>query len=213
MARSVIDGHRLQIPQDTPEPIAKLITACWAANPSDRPPIDEVVRVLEPLVPAAMKSATSDAVEAPWHIPADLLQSKLHWEQQADQRAAGMRFAYLDEKDPVQAPHVARLRRLCGKHVHVTRVALIDNKDLEGRFTYQVSLLQRLCLSTGFRPTASTSPARNALDSQLSLRLSPLPGLRGLGLMFNGTHEKMAWKMCTTGIVNFRKKVFDASLL
>lgn len=44
---AVLNGERPEIPEDVPAGVASLIRRCWRDDPSDRPPMDEVLTMLE----------------------------------------------------------------------------------------------------------------------------------------------------------------------
>jgi hypothetical protein len=46
MSESLASGVRPNIPPHTPVALAKLITACWNTEPTARPPLDTIARIL-----------------------------------------------------------------------------------------------------------------------------------------------------------------------
>lgn len=134
-------------------------------------------------------------------IPKELAKEGLHWQQKNE----SLRFAELDPSSPGQLRHIESVKAQC-PGVKVTRVVVIDNKNLEGRFAAQYPLLKDLCSSTVFRPVGPKDPQKQVLDAQLTRHLRDLAGIRGILVAFNGTTEVLAWKMCTSGIVNYKAK-------
>lgn len=133
----------------------------------------------------------------------------LKWYPKSD----GLRYTELDGsgKNAVQLRQLEWVKSLC-PGVRVSRVVVVENKALEDRFAAQFQLLQTLCASTGFRRADfSKDPEKKEMDAQLSRRLRDLPGIRGVGWAFHGTTEPFAWKMCSSGMVNYKSK--DAGTL
>lgn len=175
-------------------------------EPAKRPTASAILTRLQELREAALVES-----RAPWALPAELMRDSepLKWQTKDE----GLRFAELNPTvSAAQHAQAEWIRSVCGPSVKVTRVVVVDNKALEDRFAGQFGALKRLCTQSwlGKGAAAAKDAQKQALNAQLSRRLRDLPGsgMRGIGWMFNGTSETIAWKMCTSGIVNF--KALDA---
>lgn len=79
----IINGERLPVPSDIPEPLAALTRECWAQNPDDRPTFAAVVPRLEaaftqmtdaeslPDVPSTTEATTTTTATTPKDTPED----------------------------------------------------------------------------------------------------------------------------------------------
>lgn len=62
--RSVVTEHyRPQMPEETPAPLAALISSCWAADPQNRPSFSRVVELLEEIRVAAIQREQEETIE------------------------------------------------------------------------------------------------------------------------------------------------------
>lgn len=166
------------IPAEMPIALAQLLHDCMQFDPEKRPTAKAVLTRLQEL----RESSASDA--QPWLLPRELAHEPLVWQDKPD----GLRFVELDGKASLaQQRHLECIRSMCA-NVNVT----------------QYSVLSALCKTTGFRPVNYAKDKE--MDMQFTRRMRDLPGIRGIGWFFNGTSEAMAWKMCTSGLINYRVK-------
>ena len=202
--RKVDRKQHPDIPAEMPPGLAQLCEDCMQYEPAKRPSASAVLSRLQELRDSA-------AIEnrAPWALPLELMRESLKWQVKDE----GLRFAELNPTaSATQHTHVEWIRSICGPNVKVTRVIVVENKALEERFAGQFGALKRLCTQSwlGKGAVQKDHAQKQVLNAQLSRRLRDLPGsgMRGIGWMFNGTSEQIAWRMCTSGIVNF--KALDA---
>ncbi|KAL3135251.1 hypothetical protein ABBQ38_006227 [Trebouxia sp. C0009 RCD-2024] len=61
----VYEAHRPAIPEDCPEAFVRLMTACWGANPADRPSFEQITKELQGLYQESRKKPLQSASLAP----------------------------------------------------------------------------------------------------------------------------------------------------
>ncbi|KAL3133428.1 hypothetical protein ABBQ38_007295 [Trebouxia sp. C0009 RCD-2024] len=61
----VYEAHRPAIPEDCPEAFVRLMSACWSANPADRPMFEQITKELQVLYQESRKKPLQSASSAP----------------------------------------------------------------------------------------------------------------------------------------------------